>query len=114
MTSNAREWMDSMSNLSVGKEPVQVLMHFTSAVTEKQHDELQANGVLLYDYVPDNSYYALVQFPLNLENVNSLPIHSVINVRPEWKADEIIWEQVNGRSGAVKTLVSFTLNSLVP
>ena len=106
-TANARQWLDSMSHKPAGNEPLQVLIHFESPVTDKQRDELRSAGVSLLDYVPDNSYYALLQFPLNNENVLSFPLHSILNVQPEWKADDIIWKQVNSKGGAVKTMVSF-------
>ncbi len=104
---NARQWLDSMAHIPAGKEPVQVLIHFASAVTEKHKEVLRANGITLYDYVPENTYYALVQFPLNNENVLAVPVHSIINTRPEWKADDVIWKQVNGNPAAIKVLVSF-------
>jgi hypothetical protein len=104
---NARQWLDSMSHVPADKEPVQVLIHFSSVVSEKQKEELRANGISLYEYVPENTYYALMQFPLINENVLTMPIYSIINTLPEWKADDVIWRQVSGRSASVSALVSF-------
>ncbi len=104
---NARFWLDSMAHIPAAKEPVQVLIHFADGITEKQKEELRANGITLFEYVPENTYYALAQFPLNNENVLAIPVHSIVNTRPEWKADDVIWKQVNGKSTTVKALVSF-------
>ncbi len=104
---NARQWLDSMAHISVSREPVQVMIHFPDLVTDRQKEELKANGITLFEYVPENTYYALVQFPLNNENVLALPLHSFINTRPEWKADDIIWKQANGGLASINAMVSF-------
>ena len=104
---NAHHWLDSMSKIPVAKEPVQVMIHFLNIPTLEQREELQANGIDLYDYVPDNTFSALVHFPVNTGLIASYPIHSIINAKPEWKADEYIWHKIAGKTGPVEILVSF-------
>lgn len=106
-TANAREWLDSMSHLSISKEPVQVLVHFENIPTPDQRTTLQLSGITLYDYVPENTFFALVQFPLNTELLASVPIKGIINVHPEWKADDYLWKKIDGKNGTIEVLVSF-------
>ena len=104
---NAHQWIDSMSGVSISKEPVQVLIHFEQIPSNEQRATLQLSGITLYDYIPDNTFLALVQFPVNKELTASIPIQSIINTKPEWKADDYLWNKVTGKTGAVEVLVSF-------
>ena len=106
-TANAREWIDSMSRMSIQKEPVSVLIHFENIPTQEQRATLQLSGITLYDYIPDNTYSAQIQFPVNTELLASLPVQSIMNMKPEWKADDYIWKKVNGKTGSIEALVSF-------
>ncbi len=104
---NARQWMDSMAHVTNKNEPVQVLVQFTAIPSAKEIEILQANGIALYDYVPDNTFNAVITFPVNMENIASLPLHSIVCMKPEWKADESIWKLINRKSGSVEVMVSF-------
>jgi len=104
---NAARWLDSMSHLPVAHEPAQVLMHFEQLPTGEQRETLQLSGITLYDYVPENTYFALVRFPVNVDLLTSVPIKSIINVSPELKADDYLWKKVKGKTAAVEVLVSF-------
>ena len=104
---NAGKWIDSMSRISFVKEPVQVLIHFEDIPTQEQRKLLQLSGITLHDYLPENTFFAMVQFPVNTELLASVPIQSIINTQPEWKADDYIWKKVARKTGAIEVLVSF-------
>src|SRR5690606_15997017 len=88
-------------------EPVSVLVHFDRLPTDKQRLLLSENGITLMDYLPDNTFSAIVRPPLNTEAVLSLPVHSILNVVPEWKAGNYLWRQVSNNKSKIEILVSF-------
>ena len=104
---NARAWVDSMAVAPVAKEPVQALVHFNTLPTKGQRAVLQQGGITLLDYIPDNTFSAIFKFPLDRERVLSVPIHSIINMQPEMKADDYLWRKVDGQKGGVEVMVSF-------
>jgi len=106
-TANAARWMDSMRALPVGKGPVQVLMHFNTLPTPAQRDALRAKGIPLLDYIPKNTYTALVQTPIETGDLVDNAVHSIINMQPEWKAGSYLWNQISKQQGNVLVLVSF-------
>ena len=103
---NARLWLDSMKVVA-GKEPVLVLVHFNTLPTGDQRAILERNGITLMDYVPDNTFEAIIRQPVNTDAVLSLPVHSIINMSPEWKAGDYLWKKVSATGGMVEVLVSF-------
>ena len=103
---NAGRWIDSMNMLPPAKDPQLVLVHFTQLPTPEQCAVLQAAGITLLDYIPDNTYAAFVKMPLNADVISSLPIHSIIDHRPEWKADSYVWKKAANERGAIEVLVS--------
>ncbi len=103
---NAREWLDSVT-ATQPKEPVQVLVHFSKLPTEQEKQLLAQNGVVLKDYVPDNTYTAIVQGSVQADVATAVPLYSIVNVAAEWKGGEYLWRQVNSSKGEVEVLVSF-------
>jgi len=104
---NASQWLDSMSLNKISEEPKQVLIHFNSLPTREQQDALKLNGITLLEYIPENTYIAHIQFPVDKESILAIPIHSFINSKPEWKSGDYVWNQVKNKSGGVEVLVSF-------
>ncbi len=104
---NAHKWLDSISAMPASKEPAQVLIHFNERPTQAQRGALKAKGIILLDYLPDNTYTALVQRPLVTTDLGDAPIYSIINTQPEWKAGEYLWNKVNTADGDMQVLVSF-------
>ena len=108
---NAGHFLDSVANTAAGNDPLQVLMHFSVLPTVAQRADLQQNGIDLMDYIPDNTYIALLQKPVNKESkekILSLPVHSIYNIAPEWKASAYLWKNVASRKGTVQVLISFS------
>ena len=104
---NARSWLDSVSHLS-SKEPLLSLVHFNSLPTAEQRALLERNGITLLDYIPDNTYAAVIrQSALNTAAILSVPVHSIINISPDWKAGDYLWKKVSGQQGSVEVLISF-------
>jgi hypothetical protein len=105
-TANARKWLDSTLQKQPN-EPMQVLMHFSELPTASEKETLRQGGITLLDYVPDNTFFAIVQPTADAQRLLSTPLYTIINVRPEWKADNYLWRKVNAEKGAVEVLVSF-------
>jgi Subtilase family/Secretion system C-terminal sorting domain len=104
---NASIWLDSMSALPIDKEPTQVMIHFTKLPTEAERAALKQNGITIFEYIPDNTFSAVVKFPLNKEQVLAAPVYSIVAPKPEWKAGAYLWKTVNAQKGTVEVLVSF-------
>ena len=104
---DARQWFLNAAQAPPSRDPVQVLIHFSSLPSNEQRTVLQQNGITLQDYIPDNTFTALITAPADVESVLSLPVYSIINTRPDWKADPYTWNNISARSGIVKVLVSF-------
>ena len=107
---NARQWLENSSQGPISGEPVQVLIHFSKLPTPEQRTLLQEEGITLLDYIPDNTFTAMVHVPSNTERILSTPIYGIINTKPEWKASEYVWNQVSAENGMIEALVSFYPN----
>ncbi|MCW3122751.1 MAG: family serine peptidase, partial [Flavipsychrobacter sp.] len=103
---NAREWLQNISKTNP-KEPVQVLVHFITLPTQEQRNTLQQSGITLMDYIPDNTYTALVSFPLNANGILAAQVYSIIDCKPEWKSSDYIWKTISGQNGTVRVMISF-------
>ena len=104
---NGWKWLDSMTHVAASNEPVQVLVHFNELPTAQQKDALKQSGITLYDYIPDNTYTAFIQLPVNTSLLNSVSLYSIVQMKAEWKADDYLWRKVNAQEGAVEVLVTF-------
>jgi Subtilase family/Secretion system C-terminal sorting domain len=103
---NAARWMDSI-NATPAHEPVQVLVHFATLPTPQQKEQLRQCGISLSDYLPDDTYHAIIRGAVDKDKALGAPIYSITNVRPEWKADSYLWHQVTGQKGETHVMVSF-------
>ncbi len=104
---NAGRYLDSLIALGGEHEPIQVMIHFAVLPDAHQKEVLEQNGVTLLEYVPDNTFTALLHMPINKENILSTPVHSFVAMRPEWKAGDYVWRRTEGKKGSVEVLVSF-------
>lgn len=93
--------------LAPTREPVQVLINFTTLLSSEDRYALEQNGVHLLDYVPENSYTAVIDLSPKTEYLLTLPVYSIINAQPEWKAGAYVWNKVRNKRGPVEVLVSF-------
>ena len=106
-TPNAAGWLDSMAATKNTEEPIMVFIHFNSLPDQSQQESLKQHGVSLLEYIPENTFIAHVQFPVDKEAILELPIHSFINSKPEWKSSEYVWGLVKNKIGGIEVLVSF-------
>ena len=104
---NAGRWLDSVHHLPVHTEPLEVLIHFSTLPTAAQKASLKQQGITLMDYVPDNTYVALVKPLAAKEAVMAAPVYSIIDIKPDWKADPYVWDNVASQKGTVQALISF-------
>src|SRR6185312_15970414 len=102
---NARKWADSTVSEGI-RQPTQVLIHFATLPTKEQRDSLRQSGITLLDYIPDNTFSAVMQTASNPLALKSTAIYAVINTQPEWKADNALWRKVNTEKGTVNVVVS--------
>src|SRR5579885_2047544 len=73
-TANAVKWLDSMQQ-TPQNSPVQVLLQFNSLPANDQRKLLGENGIILSDYVPDNTFIAFIRFPVQSANISNIPIN---------------------------------------
>ena len=103
---NAAKWLDSVSAISL-KDPILALIHFNSLPTEQQKHDLRDQGIVLLDYLPENTYAAFVQ-PTAAHNSDLLhSFYNVTTIQPQWKADKYVWRKVSETKGNLEILVSF-------
>lgn len=108
---NATEWLDKRTAAKGATPAVQeaklVLIHFTALPTPEQKSILTQSGITLLDYLPDNTYSALVQPNLVARSILSTPVYTILDMQPEWKADDYVWSELAAVNGNVQLLVSF-------
>ncbi len=105
MAPNAARWIDSTRAIA-SAEPVLALVHFTKLPTDGEKQALKTQGITLLDYLPDNTFAAHVQFPVENAAITA-SIYGITNVKPEWKASKYIWNKVSNGKGRVEVLVTF-------
>jgi len=105
-SANAAAWMDSMNSAGATSQPVQVMLHFSTLPGKEQREALAQNGITLLDYIPDNTYTAIITKPLYKAKLTDIPVYSIVNTLPEWKADEYLWNRSKTENGALKLLIS--------
>ncbi|MES2703849.1 MAG: S8 family serine peptidase [Bacteroidota bacterium] len=96
---------DNAAVLVGESDPMQVLVHFAALPTDEQKRNLAANGIQLLDYIPDNTYTAIIARPaVAVRSVNSG--YTLLKMQPEWKADRYLWNRAGGQ-GNIDVQVSF-------
>jgi hypothetical protein len=103
---NAQQWLDSFYN-SNATQPAQVLLQFGSLPNATQREQLIAAGIQVQDYIPDNTFIAIInpQHSGFLAAVSG--VEAVVPVKASWKADNYIWQQANKHSAtAIRVMVS--------
>lgn len=103
---NTVAWLDSFSAHNDGT-PVQVLVSFSKLPSPADKETLRQNGVTLLDYLPENTYTAVIQPNVLREVVMSFPLLGITNTRAEWKSNDFIWDGLTGQKGNTEILVSF-------
>jgi hypothetical protein len=103
---NVATWADSMINAGALAQPVQTMIHFASMPTSEEKATLAENGITLLDYIPDNTFTAIITKQLNKAKTSSGAILSIINTQPEWKADEYLWKKAATNNGSIDVVIS--------
>lgn len=99
---NVQAWIDSANATAPAGEEVQVILQFTQLPTPSQRAIIHKNGTRLGDYLPDNCFTSVLQFPVSKAVLAG--VRSIIAMQPEWKVDG----RVLAMRGVEKTvLVSF-------
>ncbi len=99
--SNSAEWINNRGNKTSAE---QVLLHFDKKPNSTSLDSLSRAGITVLDYIPDNTYVAIVsQLSDRAKRALSLS-YSITPMLPEWKADKYLWQSVT--TGNLKLVVS--------
>ncbi|GAA4461180.1 hypothetical protein GCM10023093_05390 [Nemorincola caseinilytica] len=96
-------WTDEVNSAPL---PAQVLVHFSKMPSLVEREALSASGITLLDYVPDNTFTAIIRQRVDKVRTTALPVHSVLPAQPEWKADSYLWRKAAVERGDVKVLLS--------
>lgn len=106
-SANAQQWFDSM-RMAKAHGPVQVILQFSHLPTTSQKVELQAKGIFLAEYLPENAFTALIENPSIAMDAAALNMRAVVPIKWEWKLDERIRNRSSLKSSVkLKVLVSF-------
>lgn len=81
-------------------------MHFNNLPDAGARAALAAKGITLLDYVPDNSYIALVEPRAARGETAEIAADLVTGLQPEWKADNYLWNKAKGKNNSIDVLVS--------
>jgi hypothetical protein len=103
---NASRWLDSMAVAGMLGEPVQAILRFDTPPNAQQIKDMSLNGITLLDYIPDNTYVAIIRPSLNRAKLAAIPMQSITATVPEWKADTYLWKKAAAAQGSIKVLVS--------
>lgn len=103
---NTSRWIDSLHN-SGSTTPALVFIHFSTLPTPQLKQQLKDQGITLLDYIPNNTYTAFVQPSITTNNAALKQAYGIVNVLPEWKADNYVWKKVNAARGNIEVLVTF-------
>jgi hypothetical protein len=86
--------------------PVQVVLRFNALPGTEERAALAKEGITLLDYVPDNSFTAIITRKPDPNTAARLPAAGYMTVAPEWKADNYLWRRASRSDGTIKVLVS--------
>ncbi|RYD56093.1 MAG: T9SS type A sorting domain-containing protein [Sphingobacteriales bacterium] len=102
---DAKAWtVTSQAKGLVGHQ--QVLIQFSVLPNASQKELLQLNGVMLGDYVPDNTFISVISNTLSPQLIESCSIRSVVPMQAEWKTDEGLSMYSTGDYGNVEVQLS--------
>jgi hypothetical protein len=104
---NAAKWTDSILKQGLSG-PAQVIIQFSKIPTQEERYTFKNSGITLLDYLPDNSFIAIIPSSNDIELLSKGSVRSIINMQPEWKANSYLWTKV-GKIGQspVKVIISF-------
>ncbi len=103
---NATEWIDAIAATPL-TEPQLVYLHFTSLPTKAQKEQLEREGVQLIDYLPENTYTALMLKASNAAQLRKLPIYNITAVPPTAKIDAYLQGKLATAKNEIELLVTF-------
>lgn len=99
--SNSAEWINDRNN-KIG--PEQVLLHFSNKPSFSLLDSLSNAGITILDYIPDNTYIAIINQLSDKAKQSLSHLYSITSMMPEWKADQWVWQSAT--SGSISLVVS--------
>ncbi len=88
-----QEIKDIRTNFNV-EEDKYVIVSFNSIPSSEEKKILQENGLILFDYLPQNSFYAQVSANINFSNNIFSSIYRVISILPKYKLSKELSEGI--------------------
>lgn len=104
---NAREWVVATSQMKGVLQPQQVLMQFHKLPDATQKTLLKHQGVILLNYIPDNTFVAIIQSQITQQIIDIYGIISITAMQADWKVDERMVLPANNAIGTVEVQASF-------
>lgn len=96
-------WVDGLTTSNL---PTQVLIQFDSLPSASERKALEKNGITLLDYIPENTFTAIISKQLNKGAAAKLPVKYMVNTQPEWKAEQYLWAKAAKINAQLKVVVS--------
>ncbi len=101
----ATDWISKANSNSL---PAQVIISFEKLPNAAERQALADNGIVLLDYLPENSFTAVISQKLEQSRMAATGnIWNVVDIRPEWKADNYLWSRAQAaQNKPVQVIVS--------
>lgn len=104
---NVDSWKSKSSTKAAIGYPARILVTFDHLLNEQEKNSLTNNGVLIYDYIPDNTYEVLIKNDAAWNSViSNSATWSVTEVKSAWITDSYFAEAKTKGTQEIDVLVS--------
>ena len=114
---NADRWSDSIAASGKPSLPFNTILHFTAPLSDAIKTKLAEAGVILADYLPDNSYLTLIHPDSRLLSSaalrDSMGLYGVVDAALQSKCTPRLWA-VEGNGQASATLLVAVFPTITP
>lgn len=77
--------------LKSGLNYISLLLQFESLPSDDMRRMMSAEGLDIFDYIPENTYYAVAKNEAVLGKLNEYKVERLAHLKPEWKTDMGFW-----------------------
>ena len=77
--------------LKSGLNYISLLLQFESLPSDDMRRMMASEGLYIFDYIPENTYYAVAKNEAVLSKLNEYKVDRLAHLNPEWKTDMGFW-----------------------
>jgi hypothetical protein len=105
-SNNVSDWFSQFS-LRKSIVPQQVLIQFYNLPDIELKKKLRNSGISLQNYIPANSFIALVAPNTILSTDEKNRFAAIIDFKSQWKVEKSLWQNQKVVAGSIKVIISF-------